>query len=70
MSTQIIHNWMKSLPDNDKMRFALNWNVPHSLFNVACKLKDSDELQDVNWHKILKSRDLGSWSHGGKVYCL
>lgn len=66
--TNEIHEWMKSLDDDTKMRFVLNWRQGHALFNVACKLKHSDELQDVDWHSIYKSWDLGLWSHGGKVY--
>lgn len=63
-----IHDWLKSLNDDQKMTFAINWNrIPHTLFNVACKLRDSKELQGVNWLQIHKSRDLGNWSHGGKV---
>lgn len=65
--TKQIHVWMKSLNDDEKMRFALNWRMPHTLFNVACKLRPADELDNVNWYQIYKSRDLGNWSHGGTV---
>lgn len=67
--TEIVHQWMRDLSDDDKMRFKLNWRIPHSLFNVACKLYPGggDALQDVDWYKIFKSGDLGSWSHGLKV---
>lgn len=68
--TKEVHEWMKSLDDDSKMRFAINWRrIPHTLFNIACKLRPADELQGVNWHEIHKSRDLGNWSHGGKVIC-
>ena len=68
--TTEIHNWMKSLNDDNKMRFAINWcRIPHTLFNVACSIKGGHkELQNVDWYKIHKSKDLGTWSHGGKVY--
>lgn len=66
--TQEVHDWMKSLDDDTKMRFALNWRIPHSLFNVACGVRgNGDTLQDVDWFKIYKSRDMGNWSHGGPV---
>lgn len=65
--TKAIHEWMKSLDDKDKMRFAINWKQGHTLFNVACKLRPAEKLQDVDWFKIWKSKDLGVWSHGGRV---
>lgn len=65
--TQEIHEWMKSLNDHDKARFAINWNMPHTLFNIACKFKPSEELQNVNWFKIFKSRDIGYWENGNRV---
>ena len=68
--TEQIHNWMKSLDDHNKIKFAINWcRIPHTLFNVACGIKGGhEELQNVDWHQIHKSRDLGNWSHGGKVF--
>jgi len=69
--TEAVHNWMKSLGNHNKMRFAINWRIPHSLFNVACSIKGGvDDLQGVDWYKIYKSRDLGTWDHGGKVNIL
>jgi len=67
LKTEFIHNWMKGLDDHNKMRFAINWRIPHTLFNVACKIKSCDELQGVDWYSIYKSRDMGNWSHGGPV---
>lgn len=68
--TKHIHSWMKSLGDDQKLRFALNWKIPHSLFNVACGVYPggANELQNVDWYSIFKSNDLGTWSHGGPVY--
>jgi len=66
-NTKTIHNWMKNLDDDAKMRFAINWKTPHTLFNIAYKMKSLEGLQEVDWFKIYKSRDLGTWSHGGKV---
>lgn len=67
--TKQIHNWMKNLDDHNKMKFAINWRIPHTLFNVAFGIKRGhEELQNVDWYKIHKSRDLGEWSHGGKVF--
>lgn len=68
--TRRIHFWMKGLPDKDKQRFAINWHIPHSLFNVACMIYPggADRLQNVDWYAIYKTRDLGTWSHGGPAY--
>ena len=68
--TEQIHTWMKSLPDDQKMRFAINWRIPHSLFNVACQFYPGGQeaLQGIDWFTIHKSHDLGTWSHGGPVY--
>lgn len=71
LKTKKTHEWMKALDDDMKQRFAINWRMPHTLFNVACGIKgSSDTLQDIDWFKIYKSRDLGRWSHGGKVNCI
>lgn len=67
--TLAVHNWMKNLDDDNKMRFAINWRMPHTLFNVACAIRgEHDSLQNVDWYKIFQTRDLGMWSHGGAVY--
>lgn len=70
--TEHVHKWMKNLPDDEKQRFAINWKIPHSLFNVACGLYPGgqDELQNIDWDKIFKSHDLGGWGHGGPVNVL
>jgi len=70
--TKKVHDWMKSLDDSTKLRFAINWKMPHTLFNIACKYfpGGSKALQDVDWYDIYKSRDLGVWSHGGTAYCM
>jgi len=68
--TEKVHRWMKDLPDNKKQIFAINWYIAHTLFNVSCKFypNGESELQDIDWYKIYKSNDLGTWSHGGLVY--
>jgi len=68
--TQKIVNWMQSLDDNSKLRFAINWRMPHTLFNVASGLYkgDKDDLQGVNWYSIFKNKSQFTWSHGGGVY--
>lgn len=66
--TKEIHEWMKSLDDQHKQMFVINWKIPHTLFNLTCKFKDPAELQWIDWYAIYKSRDLGTWSHGGKVF--
>lgn len=68
--TALIHLWIKLLADDKKQRFAINWKTPHSLFNVAYNLFPGGgaALQNVDWFKIFKSRDLGTWEHGGPVF--
>jgi len=53
-----------------KTRFAINWKIPGTLFNIAADLYPGGaaELQRVEWHLIFNSYDLGVWSHGGRVY--
>lgn len=76
--TEEVHAIMKALPDDAKLRFAINWKIPHTLFNVACgmpqhfdmgRFNDStppiNERKLVDWDAIYKTRDLGNWSHGG-----
>jgi len=72
MKTIRIHAWMKNLDDGVKQHFAINWKMAHTLFNVACKFYPggADQLQGVDWYGIYKSRDLGTWSHGGRVYTI
>lgn len=66
--TAEIHDWMKGLDDDNKLRFAINWRMPHTLFNVASAIRgESDTLQNVDWYGLFKSRDMGLWSHGGPV---
>jgi hypothetical protein len=68
--TKAIHDWMKSLPDDQKQRLAINWCIPHSIFNVCAAIDPSrvdTDFQRIDWFSIHKTRDLGSWSHGGKV---
>lgn len=69
--TKNVHQWMKNLDDSKKMRFAINWRIPHSLFNVASKMYPGGymALQNIDWYKIFETRDLGNWSHGGPVIC-
>ena len=70
--TAKIHAWMRGLDDDSKSRFAINWHIPHSLFNVASRVYKGNpsDIQGIDWFKIFKSRDLGNWSHGGTVYVI
>jgi hypothetical protein len=66
-----IHEWMKGLRDDQKKLFAINWKMPHTIFNTAYHVYPrfkKQELQGVDWNVIFKSRDMGCWSHGGTVY--
>jgi len=71
-TTSKIQDWMKNLDDSDKLRFVINWKIPHSLFNVASKLYkgDKSDLQKANWFTIFRERKMGVWKNGGhKVSC-
>ena len=68
--THAMHERMKALPDDLKMKFAIKWRIPHSLFNVAATIWPTEvetTLQGIDWYSIYKSRDMGAWSHGGPV---
>jgi len=65
--TEEIHQKMRDLSDDKKSVFAINWRIPHSVFNVACRFWPVGELQNIDWFKIHQSRDMGKWSHGGPV---
>jgi len=60
--TEIFHNWMKSQDDNTKLRYKINWGIPHSIFNVSCKFFNYMTIQNIDWYRIWKSRDTGKWS--------
>jgi hypothetical protein len=68
--TELFQAWMKSQDDDVKLRYAINWKMPHTLFNVSCKFFNSEDIQNIDWYKIYKSRDIGTWSHKGKVMTL
>lgn len=65
--TKITVEWMKNLDDDSKLFFTVNWRMPHSLFNCACKFANYDLLQNICWWTIYKNHDMGTWSHGGKA---
>jgi len=68
--TTAVHQWLKDAHDDIKSQYAINWRIPHTLFNVTCKHIPHTEIQNIDWYEIYKSRDMGNWSHGGKVSCL
>jgi hypothetical protein len=68
--TQVVKEWIATLPDNEKTFFAINWAIPHSVFNVTCKFLSSTYLQGIDWFTIHRSRELGCYQHGGKVRAL
>ena len=70
VKTAAMHERLKNLPDDQKLRFAINWRMPHTLFNLASSIWRDEDLQGIDWYEIHKSRDLGTWaSHGGQVVC-
>lgn len=64
--TEYIQAWLRGLDDKAKLSFAINWRIPHSVFNMCCKYYDVNDLQHIDFYKIYKE-GLGTWSHGGKV---
>ena len=62
ISTKLFLFWLRSQTDDVKISFRLNWSMAHSLFNVACKYFDSDDLQNIDWYYIYKNGDTGKWS--------
>lgn len=67
MDTESMKEWMKAQSDDTKQLYAINWRIPHTLFNVSCRFFDSGQIQGIDWFSIYKERDLGTWSHGGRV---
>lgn len=65
--TKIFHNWMKNSGDDVKRRYAINWTMPHTLFNVSCNFFKGEDIQNIDWESIHNSRDLGKWSNNNKV---
>lgn len=65
--TVLFHNWMKNQSDSIKISYAINWKIPHTLFNVFCNYFKESEIQNIEWFTIFKSRDTGRWSNQGKV---
>lgn len=68
--TERFHEWMKNASDDIKIRYAINWHIPHTLFNVSCKFFNSMDLQDIDWYTIYKSHDVGIWENKNKVITL
>ena len=68
-TTKSMKEWLKNSSDDVKLLYAINWRIPHTLFNISCRFFDSSDLQKVSWFEIFKEKDLGTWSHGSKVGC-
>lgn len=66
--TDIFVQWLQAQDDDVKQRFALNWRIPHSLFNIASKFFNSADIQNINWYRIFKNKSSLTWSHGGAIY--
>ena len=66
--TDIFSQWLQAQSDDVKMRFALNWRIPHSLFNIAVNFFDQKDIQNINWFRIYKNKSSFTWSHGGGIY--
>jgi hypothetical protein len=56
MTTEDFKAWLLSQDDTTKLKFAINWSIAHSVFNVACNYIESAELQEIDWYDIYKSK--------------
>ena len=65
--TRWVYDWIKSQPDDRKMLYAMNWRIPHSVFNITCRFIDPANLQGIDWYAIHQTKDIGSFSNGNKV---
>lgn len=54
LTTDELIKWHEQQPEDIKLRYRLNHNIPHSLFNISCKYFDSSQLQEVNFHEFFK----------------
>jgi hypothetical protein len=70
VKTREQHKRMCRLPDAQKQMFALNWRMPHTLFNLSSTIWYNDDLQKIDWNAIYMSRDIGLWEDGNKVYVI
>lgn len=52
--TAIMQSWLINADDDTKLRFKINWNIPHTLFNVMCKIVPSEHIQNIDWFQIYK----------------
>lgn len=59
--TEIMHNWMKNAHDGVRSLYKLNWRIAHSLFGISSRYFNSADIQNISFHKILKSEDCGKW---------
>ena len=65
--TKLVADWLKNITDDRvRMRFVLNWTIPHSIFNVMSKIIHYKLIQNINWYQIHKMRDVGMWNNGNK----
>lgn len=68
-TTETFQQWLLDADDRIRMKFAINWRMPHTIFNVACGFLPAEKLQNIDWYAIYKGKQLGNWQHGGKAYC-
>ncbi len=57
--TQALIDWMQKAPNDIRMRFALNWTMPHSIFNILSTLVESSLIQNIyNYYQVFKSKEI------------
>lgn len=64
--TDCFVEWLHGQNDDTKQLYAINWRMPHTLFNVSCRFFSQETLQNIDWYRIFK-KGVGRFSHGGPV---
>ncbi|MCP4260219.1 MAG: hypothetical protein GY774_22280 [Planctomycetes bacterium] len=64
--TALTRNFLAQADDDTKQRFALNWHIPHSLFNVASSMFGGSNIQNICWYTIYK-QGIGCFTSGAIV---
>jgi len=65
--THAFHERLCELADGHKAKYAINWRMPHTLFNISSEFWPNEDFAGIDWFAIYKSRYLGYWSNGNNV---
>jgi len=61
--TDAMQEWFLSMPDDLRLKYAINRHIPHTWFNVTCKLVNSTYLQNIDWYRLFTDNNLGLWDY-------